>query len=519
MIVLVGVLTLAVVVVAAFIRWRQRHFSYFKRLGVPGPEPSLLWGNIREYHETDHHKVLDMWLETYGDTFGFYDGDVPFIVTKDLDFLEYVFVRNAKIFTDRGVTLSMEQNHPLLRHAIVYAEGAKWRNIRKAVAPGFTPAKLKQIMVNLKSGTDVFIGIVSEHADAGQEVDTFQIYQRLTMDFVGRSALGVDRTFQLGPEDPLALAAKKVLQGIMRGPFHFFCQSTTRFGALVKPLHWINMLLGAYVAIAMTDESRKVIELRRKDPNLRKNDVLQSLLDAEYQEDSGPPSNDTPESINRNDSTTKGRVMTPEEVLVSACTLFVAGYDTTSSALSFLTYLLATHQDIQEKVREEVNEVFSSDGDLDYETLTRKLPYVNQVINEALRLYPPVLTFVTRKAVEDFEYNGSKYKAGTCVMSPTLQIHRDARYWNDPLIFNPERFSPENEKSVPKMAYQPFGMGPRNCLGSRMAQMSLAYTVARLVHSFKLQLGPSHKEGSLGIRSRAMVASPSTGPWIIFRRM
>lgn len=513
------VFTLVVVGVAALIRWRQRHFNYFKSLGIPGPEPSLLWGNIREYHQTDHHKVLERWLETYGDTFGFYDGDVPFIVTKDLDFLEYVFVRNAKNFTDRGITLSMEQNHPLLKHAIVHAEGAKWRNIRKAVAPGFTPAKLKQVMENLKTGSDVFIGIASEHADAGQEVDTFQLYQRLTMDFVGRTALGIDRSFQLGPENPLALAAKKVLQGVMRGPFHFVCQSTTTLGALVQPLHWINLLLGAYAAIAMTEESKKVIELRRKNPKLRKNDMLQNLLDAEYQEDSGPPSNENPENINKNEGVAKGRVLTSEEVLVTACALFIAGYDTSSSALSFTTYLLAAHQDIQDKVREEVNEVLSSNGDLDYETLTRKLPYVSQVINEALRLYPPVLTFVTRKAVEDFEYNGLKYKAGTCVMSPTLQIHRDARYWNDPLIFNPERFSPENEKSVPKIAYQPFGMGPRNCLGSRMAQMSLTYTVARLVQSFKLQLGPSHKEGTLGIRSRAMVAAPSTGPWIVFRRV
>lgn len=247
--------------------------------------------------------------------------------------------------------------------------------------------------------------------------------------------------------------------------------------------------------------------------------MLQSLLDAEYHEDSVLPSNDYPEKITRNDAVPKGRVLTQEEVLVSACALFIAGYDTSSSALSFLTYLLAAHQDIQDKVREEVTEALSGNGDLDYETLTRKLPYVGQVINEALRLYPPVLTFVTRKAVEDFEYNGLKYKAGTCFLSPTLQIHRDARYWTDPLIFNPERFSPENEKSIPKMAYQPFGMGPRNCLGSRMAQMSLTYTVARLVQCFKLQLGPSHNEGTLGIRSRAMVATPSTGPWIVFRRI
>lgn len=119
------------VFLAAIFRWRQRHFSYFKNRGIPGPEPSLLWGNIREYHETHHYKVIGKWLEKYGDTFGFYDGDVPFIVTKNLDFLEYILIRNFQNFTDRGELLVMESRHPFLRKAIVYAEGNKWRNIRR----------------------------------------------------------------------------------------------------------------------------------------------------------------------------------------------------------------------------------------------------------------------------------------------------------------------------------------------------------------------------------------------------
>ncbi|XP_077559260.1 cytochrome P450 3A14-like isoform X2 [Haemaphysalis longicornis] len=460
-----------------------------------------------------------MWLEKYGDTFGFYDGDVPFIVTKDLNFLEYVFVRNSKNFTDRGVTLAMEQNHPLLRHAIIYAEGARWRNIRKAIAPGFTPAKLKQMIDNLKSGVDVFIEVASKHGKSSREVNAFHLYQKLAMDFVGRTSFGIERSFQLGPEDPISVAAKKLLNGVMRGPFHFMFQSTTTLGALIKPLHWINMLLGAYVAIALTQETAKIIELRAKHPELRRNDVLQTLLDAEYHEDNERPRNEAPDNSNKPATTPRGRVLTSEEVLVTASTLFVAGYDSTSTALSFLTYLLAKHQDIQDKVRKEVKKVISNIEELDYEMLTRKLPYVNQVISEALRLYPSVLTFVTRKAVEDFEYNGLKYKAGTCIMSPTLQIHRDARYWHDPSIFNPDRFSPENEAAVHKIAYQPFGIGPRNCLGLRMAQMSLTYAVARLVGRFKMELGPSHNESTFGIKSRAMIAGPSSGPWIVFRNI
>lgn len=241
---LVGALALIGVFLIAIFRWRQRHFSYFKNLGIPGPEPSLLWGNIREYHETHHYKVIGKWLEKYGDTFGFYDGDVPFIVTIDLDFLEYVLVRNFQNFTDRGM------------------------------------------LTDLNKGADIYLDIVGEHADTGREANVFELYQKLTMDYVGRAAFGVDCSFQKGPENALAATTKIILRSIMKGPFHFLCQSTTTLGALTRPLYWINTLLGAYVAIAMTKETARVIDLRRKNPEFRKPDVLQSLLDAEYQEES-----------------------------------------------------------------------------------------------------------------------------------------------------------------------------------------------------------------------------------------
>ncbi|KAH7954315.1 hypothetical protein HPB49_017500 [Dermacentor silvarum] len=505
---LVGALTLIGVFLLAIFRWRQRHFAYFKTLGIPGPEPSLLWGNIREYHETHHFKVLDKWLAKYGDTFGFYDGDVPFIVTKDLDLLEYILVRNFQNFTDRGRGLVMEQRHPLLGNAVVYAEGTKWRNIRRSLAPGFTPAMLKQMITSLKNGADIFLEIVGEHADSGREVNVYPLYQRLTMDYVGRAAFGVDCSFQRGPEHALAATAKVVLR-----------ESTSTLGALVKPLYWINMLLGSYVAIAMTKETRKVIDLRRKNPELRRPDVLQNLLDAEYLEDSSESGNGTSENGKGPAKVSKRRVLTTDEVLVSACALFIAGYDTTSTSLSYITFLLAKHQDVQDRVRKEASYALSSNEDLDYETITRKLPYLSQVVNEALRLYPPVLTFISRRACKDFEYNGVHYKAGTCFMSPTLQIHRDARYWPDPLAFNPDRFSPENEGSFPKVAHQPFGVGPRNCIGMRMAYMSLNSTIARLVQRFELELGPSQGEGTLDIVSCAVVSKPAIGPWIVFRRL
>ncbi|XP_070392531.1 cytochrome P450 3A14-like [Dermacentor albipictus] len=126
---------------------------------------------------------------------------------------------------------------------------------------------------------------------------------------------------------------------------------------------------------------------------------------------------------------------------------------------------------------------------VDYEIVTRKLKYLQQVVDESLRLMPPALIFTTRRAKEDFEYNGLRFKAGTCVMSPTYHVHTDSRYWPDPFVFDPNRFSAENETAIPKMAHQPFGLDPRRCVGMRMALTNIKYTLARILTKFTLELG------------------------------
>ncbi|KAM7296315.1 putative cytochrome P450 [Ixodes scapularis] len=212
------------------------------------------------------------------------------------------------------------------------------------------------------------------------------------------------------------------------------------------------------------------------------------------------------------------RKLSSEEVVTNNATLFLAAFETTATALCFVTYALAKYPDIQERVREEVKETIEGSGPLDYEGVTQKLKYLGQVVNEALRLWPPTATFTTRQAGEDFQYQGIKYKAGTSIMAPTLQIHRDARFFPDPMKFNPDRFSPENEGCFPKSAYQPFGLGPRYCIGSKVALMEITYTIARMAERFHWKLGPSQK-GDMPLNQYAMVLAPGRGPWIIFRRL
>uniref|UniRef100_A0A4D5RPE8 Putative cytochrome n=1 Tax=Ixodes scapularis TaxID=6945 RepID=A0A4D5RPE8_IXOSC len=473
---------------------RRKTFSYFKSIGIPGPPPNLIWGNIREYHKNGFYKALNEWCQTYGDIFGFYNGDVPTLVVKDLDMLEYVFVRNFKNFTDRGITMRTDEMHPSLGKAIINAKESQWRTLRGYASSGFSAAKLKRMMPHISEQAEVLIDILGEVSDLGRELPTFETFQALAMDNVGRTFFGLNSTFQHNVQDAFIAKALNVIPQMMTGPFHFIAHCTTSFGRIVKPLAWLNKLLGTFALENFSRDIAKIVEQRRKNPSLRRNDVLQCLIDAEER----PDDKTNKKSTNNVASKIKGNIkrlrkLTEEETTLQATIFFLGGFQTISISLCYATFLLAKHPDIQEKVRKEVREAVAKSGSLNYETVMHKLRYLGQVLNETLRMYPPSLTFMTRAAKNDFEYNGTKFKAGLTIMSPVLHVHMDSRYWPEPHKFNPDRFSPENIGNFHKMAFQPFGHGPRNCVGYMMAVLELRYTLARMVQSFRFDLGETQK--------------------------
>ncbi|XP_040077171.2 cytochrome P450 3A8-like [Ixodes scapularis] len=440
------------------------------------------------------------------------------LVVRDLEFLKYVFVKHFSNFTDRGVTMRTDEMHPILGRSVIHARGSGWKSIRSCVTPGFSTLKLKLMLDHIAEVSDVFMDVLGKRADQGKEINLLETMQALTMDYIGRAAFGIDTSFQKDLDNPFLVTAKRTLREIMTGPFHVLAQSTTSLGVLAAPIFCLNRIFGTFSFLSSAEETTKIIELRRKNPELRRNDILQNLIDAEYEEQE---TTETSSAKTRNGSVKglyRGRTLSSEEVIQSSTVLFVAGFETTAAALSYLTFALGKHQDVQDKVRQEVQAVLNNHGELDYETVTRKMKYVGQVINETLRIWPSVLTFTTRQAKEDFEYKGIKYKAGTCIMSPTLQIHRDERFFPDPMKFDPDRFSGENEGSISKIAFQPFGMGPRNCVGMRLALLEIAYTVVKMTQHFRWELGDSQL-GEMPIEQYGTVSTPIRGPWIVFQKL
>ncbi|KAK8776869.1 hypothetical protein V5799_029789 [Amblyomma americanum] len=266
-------------------------------------------------------------------------------------------------------------------------------------------------------------------------------------------------------------------------------------------------------------ESGGVRHMSSSWPRLTKNpDMLQTVLDVENEED------ELPEAPKLLDADAKFyKRMSPEEVGINTTTLFIAGFETTATGLSYLAYIFAKHQDFQEKVREEMKSMKERYGQLGSTAVTQALKYLARVVDETVRMFPPVVTFTTRSAVNDSEYDGTKYKARTSILSLTILIHKDPRIWPEPEMFDPDRFLPENVAARPTIAYQPFGEGPRNSVwhSSKTSTQVKGWwkSSSSLWESLKSFQELLILRGRMIMDYHAMVSSPGNGPYIMFQRL
>ena len=177
--------------------------------------------------------------------------------------------------------------------------------------------------------------------------------------------------------------------------------------------------------------------------------------------------------------------MSDTQVRDECVTALLAGHETTANALSFILWQIALHPELQEEVAAEVDRVLGgrSPTAADYPHLQR----TEQVVAEGLRLYPPVWV-VSRMAAEDYEYRGMVIRKGTYLLAPQIAAHRDPRFWEEPLRFDPDRFTKEAKAGRPKLAYFPFGAGSRQCIGEGLAWMEAVLCLAVMVGQWRFCL-------------------------------
>jgi cytochrome P450 len=185
-----------------------------------------------------------------------------------------------------------------------------------------------------------------------------------------------------------------------------------------------------------------------------------------------------------------GTRMTDRQVRDEAMTLFMAGHETTAVALSWTWYLLARHPEVEARVAEELRTVLGGRAP----TLADlpRLTYTERVVTESMRLYPPAYV-MGREATRPTEVAGYPVARNVIVVIPTWVVHRDARWFDEPEAFRPDRWAAERARSLPRYAYFPFGGGPRQCIGNAFAMMETVLLLTTIAQRCRLTLVPGQR--------------------------
>ncbi|XP_049274018.1 LOW QUALITY PROTEIN: cytochrome P450 3A8-like [Rhipicephalus sanguineus] len=512
-----------------FIIQRKRRLSFFKDLGIPGPPPSFLSGNLSELIQKGTLVKYKEWLDKYGDIVGFYNGAHPFLIVKDPELIKKIQIKDFHNFHSRGISSGLALSHPINKYSIVIAQGERWKKIRSLVTPAFTTSNMKKMASLMDDSSNEFLQVLESLQRKGEALEFRELFQRLTADVIIRSAFGLKSDLQQKDRkkstiESLFRETLDSLQQFRRTWINFLTTCFPEFTPLWRLTISFFSRHNKTAQDKSFDEITPIIQFRRENREDRC-DLLQLMLNAEGEDaqlvnvhsltaagdaDSASEGNQ-PEKVNEDG---KKCVLTNTEILANGFGFFVAGFETTGSTMAFLSYLLAKHQDIQDRLREDVLAVLKRDGAFTYDNVFG-IKYLDQVISESLRFYSPVVGFTTRRCARDYVHKGITIPAGTSIVIPNHHLSHDPNFWEQPEVFDPERFSPENKGHVDPVVYQPFGQGPRNCVGMRFAQLEMKLTMAKLLSKYKLLLDDRHiKEKDLELESTFVLAMPKDGIWL-----
>lgn len=501
-------------VLATFLLWffiqRVRTFTLFKRLGIPGPPPCFIFGNLRELQEEGMAATFDNWISKYGDIVGYFHGSIPAVLTSDPEMIKQVFVKDGHKITERQVFTAVTKPLLLNKVRLTRTFGQDWKELRGLISPTFKGGSMKQAVVIMKDRANLFADMVELAATRQDGVANLHTHVlRLAMDVAAGVFHSIQTDVQRGDE-----AACKLLEK---------CRQCTGMFGDSKMVLWnfISELPCIYGPVLKYALSRGVpmdtvlayfgpiFEERRRANGANKADLLQTLLDAESE--TSPSINNDAVQKPASDKTVHLTCLT--RTLANGTLFVIAAIDAVATPLSFATYLLALHQDVQDRVREEVQLAIKKDGDITYENVCG-MEYLGQVISETLRMFPSLHGFVQRACDGDYEYKGMRFPKGTVIGAPVLRMHYDPRFWKEPEKFDPDRFSKENKLKINPMAYLPFGAGPRNCIASRYSELIMRVSLATLISRLKLSPNECEPKTSGSFRAKFILMVPENGIWL-----
>ena len=415
---------------------------------APGPKPSLL-RSIVYFPGRDPLAFFSNLARDYGDVVSYkMAGEHLFLVGDPQHIKDILVTHNKNFMKGRG----LQRSKRLLGEGLLTSEGAAHLRQRRLMQPAFHRDRIAGYGRTMVGYADQ---LRSGWAD-GATLDIAREMNRLTLNIVGKTLFDADVESQ-------AVEVGEALTGVM----DTFWVMMLPFADLLERLP-VPKLRRARMARGRLDAIIYRMIADRRASGRDHGDLLSMLLTAQDEDDGG--------------------VMTDLQVRDEAMTIFLAGHETTANALTWTWYLLGETPDVEAKMHEEIDRVL---GRLPTMADIPSLPYVERVVTESMRLYPPAW-IIGRRALGEYPIGPYLAPAGALFLVSPYIVQRDPRYYPDPERFDPDRWTPAFRAALPKFAYFPFGGGPRQCIGESFAWMELILLVATIAQQWRLRLVPGH---------------------------
>ncbi|CAD0204570.1 unnamed protein product [Chrysodeixis includens] len=476
-------ITLFLIAYSAYL-FTRRKFTYWEKKKIPHLPPTTLFGNyknfllLRENLGINTQKLCEQFPDA--PLIGAYYGTETCLIVQDPELIKLVTTKDFHIF--RGREISDHSHKELMTRSMFFSYGDRWNALRQNITPIFSSSKMKNMFPLIAKCAFVFEDMLDREIGNSNVVDVRTILSRYTMDCICTCAFGVeaqtmenteDNVFEhmgeLAMETSAASAIKYAIRTLW--PSIFYAAGYQLFSKELNDF-FSKML-------------NNVFESRNYQPSTR-NDFIDLMLKIKT-------NNLVGDTLKNAHSETRSKVTLEidDEFLVANCIMFfAAGFDTSSTALTFTLFSLAKNPEKQVKLIKEVDAYLRRhENKLQYECVA-ETPYLEACVDEAMRLHP-VLGAINREALDDYVFpSGLKIEKGLRVILPVYKLHYNPDYFPEPNEYRPERFYGEEKRNVKPCTYMPFGEGGRRCVGTRFARMQMASGLITIFKKYRVELAP-----------------------------
>ncbi|XP_033231669.1 uncharacterized protein LOC117182674 [Belonocnema kinseyi] len=458
-------------------------FNYWKKHGVPHETPIVPTGNILPVvlGKVCIGTLVQQSYESFKSNYSFhglYMFHVPHLIINNPDLIRLIMIKDFAHFHDRGLYYNNAVD-PLSGH-LFFMPGEEWKFLRSKLSPTFTSGKMKEMFPLVQKVAEDLKKALDTSLDNSSIVEVKDLLSRYTTDMIASIAFGVECNSLKNPIAEFRVYGKKAID--------------TNPVKMSLALFFSKMLDILRIPFIPKDASlffstvfKDVISYRRSNHEKRTDflNLLIQLMDHGKVKDDEGIVTDEPKNGPKN-------VRNTEKISISvACAqafvFFIAGFETSSSTSTYCLHELALNPDVQDKLRQEINDKLAGHH-LSFEDI-HTMPYLDKVVSETLRKYP-IVPILNRVCLKDYKIPNSNFciPKGMKIIIPVLGIQRDPKIFPDPEEFRPERFDSNEIAKRHAFSYLPFGEGPRVCIGKRFGLLQIKVALIKIISNYKLSV-------------------------------